>query len=177
MCQDLPLRWLDFLFGMCGVKTETFAVVLNFTFFTGKSNSSETFCTVLLYKLFMLFLLFQNFQESGSGFHRRNHQHLQFLSTRFRLRPASWLRLHVRSGASPLPHLQRFPQYLIGGVCLYFFLNRPLESVKFKHDSLKILTWKFARWQRANCFFHYWGMDFVMTWLFSIFAQNMVFLR
>ena len=37
---------------MCRTKTETLAVVHEFTFFTGKSNGSETFCTLLMYKFF-----------------------------------------------------------------------------------------------------------------------------
>ena len=45
------------LVGMCGAKTETLAVVRDFTFFTGTSKVSETFCTVLIYKLF----IFPNF--------------------------------------------------------------------------------------------------------------------
>ena len=38
-------------------KTETLAVVRDFTFFTGMSNGSETFCNVFLYKFF----IFPNF--------------------------------------------------------------------------------------------------------------------
>ena len=52
MCQASVLGWLDCLFTMCSTKTETLAVVREFTFFTGESNGSETFCTLLLYKLF-----------------------------------------------------------------------------------------------------------------------------
>ena len=33
MCQDLPLGCLNCLFGVCGAKTETFAVVREITFF------------------------------------------------------------------------------------------------------------------------------------------------
>ena len=61
MCQALVLGWLDCLFTMCRTKTETLAVVHEFTFFTGKSNGSETFCTLLLYKLFKFSNLFHNF--------------------------------------------------------------------------------------------------------------------
>ena len=61
MCQALVLGWLDCLFTMCSTKTETLAVVREFRFFTGKSNGSETFCTLLLYKLFKLSNLFHNF--------------------------------------------------------------------------------------------------------------------
>ena len=50
MCQALVLGWLDSFFTMCRTKTETLAVARDFTFFTGKSNGSETFCTLLLYK-------------------------------------------------------------------------------------------------------------------------------
>ena len=45
------------LVGLCGAESETLAVVRDFTFFTGTSNGSETFCTVFLYKLF----IFPNF--------------------------------------------------------------------------------------------------------------------
>ena len=41
MRQDLPLGWLDCLFGLCGGKTETLSVARKFTFFTGNSNASE----------------------------------------------------------------------------------------------------------------------------------------
>ena len=49
MCQALVLGWLDCLFTMCKTKTETLAVVHEFTFLTGKSNGYETFCTLLMY--------------------------------------------------------------------------------------------------------------------------------
>ena len=52
MCQALVLGWLDCLFAMCRTKTETFSVARDFTFFTGKSNGSETFFILLLYKFF-----------------------------------------------------------------------------------------------------------------------------
>ena len=52
MCQVLVLGWLDCLFAMCDAKKETLAIVSEFTFFTGMSNASETFFTVLLYNLF-----------------------------------------------------------------------------------------------------------------------------
>ena len=61
MCQALVLGWLDCLFTMCRTKTETLAVLCEFTFFTGKSNGSETFCTLLLYKFFKFSNLFHNF--------------------------------------------------------------------------------------------------------------------
>ena len=38
---------------------------MNLHFFTGKSNGSETFCTLLLYKLFKLSNLFHNFWSYG----------------------------------------------------------------------------------------------------------------
>ena len=60
MCQALVLGWLDCLFTMCRTKTETLAVVRDFTFFTGKSNGSQTFCTLLLYKIFKFSNLFHN---------------------------------------------------------------------------------------------------------------------
>ena len=47
MCQALVLVWLDCLLTMCRTKTETLAVVHEFTFFTGKSNGSETFAHYL----------------------------------------------------------------------------------------------------------------------------------
>ena len=37
----MPLGWLDYLFGMCGAKKETFAVVHEFTFYTGTCKNSE----------------------------------------------------------------------------------------------------------------------------------------
>ena len=61
MCQALVLGWLDCLFTMCRTKTETLAVACDFTFFTGKSNGSKTFCTLLLYKFFKFSNLFHNF--------------------------------------------------------------------------------------------------------------------
>ena len=45
-------RMIRLLVGMRGVETETLAVGRDFTFFTGKSNGSETFCTVFPYKFF-----------------------------------------------------------------------------------------------------------------------------
>ena len=39
-------------------KIETLAVVRDFTFFTGTSNGSETFCTVFIYKFTNLFRFF-----------------------------------------------------------------------------------------------------------------------
>ena len=61
MCQALVLGWLDCLFTMCRTKTETLAVVLEFTIFTGKSNGSETFCTLHMYKLFKFPYFFEFF--------------------------------------------------------------------------------------------------------------------
>ena len=49
----LAFRMSRLLVGLCGTKTETLAVARDFTFFTGTSNGSETFCTVFLYKLFI----------------------------------------------------------------------------------------------------------------------------
>ena len=60
MCQALVLGRLDCLFTMCRTKTETLAVVRDFTFFTGKSNGSETFCPLLMYK-FLNFHIFLEF--------------------------------------------------------------------------------------------------------------------
>ena len=39
MCQDLPLGCLNCLFGVCSAKTETFAVVFEFTYFTGGAKN------------------------------------------------------------------------------------------------------------------------------------------
>ena len=61
ICQALVLGWLDCLFTMCRTKTETLAVARDFTFFTGKSNGSETIFKLLLYKLLKLSNLFHNF--------------------------------------------------------------------------------------------------------------------
>ena len=60
MCQVLVLGWLDCLFTICRTKTETLAVVRDFTFFTGRSNVSETFCTLLMYKILKFPYLFHN---------------------------------------------------------------------------------------------------------------------
>ena len=59
MCQDLPIGCLNCLFGMCGAKTETFAVVREFTFFTGTCKNSEIFTQYFYVK----FLFFPNFSE------------------------------------------------------------------------------------------------------------------
>ena len=61
MCQALVLGWLDCLFTMCRTKTETLAIVRDFTFFTGKLNGSEIFCTLLMYKFLKFSNLFHNF--------------------------------------------------------------------------------------------------------------------
>ena len=61
MCQALVLGRLDCLFTMCRTKTETLAVARDFTFFTGKSNGSEPFCTLLLYKIFKFSYFFRIF--------------------------------------------------------------------------------------------------------------------
>ena len=50
MCQGLPL-------GCLRCRTETLAVVRDFTFLAGTSNGSETFCTIFIYKFF----IFTNF--------------------------------------------------------------------------------------------------------------------
>ena len=63
MCQALVLGWLDFLFALCRTKTETLAVARDFNFFTGRSNGSETFCTLLLYKLSNLFHNFWSYRS------------------------------------------------------------------------------------------------------------------
>ena len=54
MCQDLPLGWLDWLFGVYSAKTETLAVVHEFPFFTGTSKAYETFCKIFIYKFFIV---------------------------------------------------------------------------------------------------------------------------
>ena len=61
MCQASVLGWLDCLFTLWSTKTETLAVARDFKIFTGKSNGSETFCTLLLYKLFKFSYLFKSF--------------------------------------------------------------------------------------------------------------------
>ena len=66
MFQASVLGWLDCLFTLCSTKTETLAVAREFTFFTGKSNGSETFCTLLLYKFFKFSYLFHNFRSYRS---------------------------------------------------------------------------------------------------------------
>ena len=43
-------------------KKESLAVLRDFTFFTGKSNGSETFCTIFPYKFF-IFPIFSEFLE------------------------------------------------------------------------------------------------------------------
>src|SRR4051812_45079438 len=43
MCQDLPLGCLNCLFGMCSTKTDTFAIVHEFTYFTGKHTQFMKF--------------------------------------------------------------------------------------------------------------------------------------
>ena len=50
------------MFALCRTKTETLAVVREFTFFAGKSNGSETFWTLLMYKFF-IFTIFSEFLE------------------------------------------------------------------------------------------------------------------
>ena len=50
------------LVGMCGAETETLAVVRGFTFFTGMSKASKTFCIVFIYKMF-IFPIFSEFLE------------------------------------------------------------------------------------------------------------------
>ena len=47
-------RMIRLLVGMSGAKTETLAVVRDFTFLTGTSKVSKTFWTVFLYKCFYL---------------------------------------------------------------------------------------------------------------------------
>ena len=66
MCQALVLGWLDCLFTMCRTKTETLAVVHEFTFLTRKSNGSDYFWTLLLYKLFKFSNLAYNFRSYRS---------------------------------------------------------------------------------------------------------------
>ena len=62
MCHGLAFWWLDCLFAMCGAKTETLAVVRDFTFFTGTSKVSEIF-TQDLYTNFPGFHNFSEFLE------------------------------------------------------------------------------------------------------------------
>jgi hypothetical protein len=63
MCQELPLGCLNCLFGMCGAKTETFAVVHEFTYFTGMwkklkflySTSIQILDHVLIFQNFLIY--------------------------------------------------------------------------------------------------------------------------
>ena len=59
MCQGLPLGCLQCLF-VCVVQDRNFGCSARFTFFTGTSNGSDSFCTVLMYNLF----IFPNFGRS-----------------------------------------------------------------------------------------------------------------
>ena len=59
MCQYLPLGCLNCLFGVCSAKTKTFAVVCEFTFFTGTCKNSEIFTQYF----YANFLFFPNFSE------------------------------------------------------------------------------------------------------------------
>ena len=53
MSQYFSLGCLDCLFGMCGAKPETFAIVHEFTFFTRTCKNSKKNYIVLLCKNFM----------------------------------------------------------------------------------------------------------------------------
>jgi hypothetical protein len=57
MCQDLPLGCLNCLFGVCCAKTETFAVVFEFLYFTGTWKNSEIFIQYC-YAIFLVFSYF-----------------------------------------------------------------------------------------------------------------------
>jgi len=59
MCQDLPLGCLNCLFGVCCEKTETFAVVFEFLYFTGMHKNSEIFTQYF----HINYLLRRNFAE------------------------------------------------------------------------------------------------------------------
>ena len=59
MCQDLPLGCLNCLFGVCGAKTETFAVVREFTFLLEREKILK-FLHGTSMKIIYFFLIFQN---------------------------------------------------------------------------------------------------------------------
>ena len=50
MCQSLPLGYLQCLLA-CTVQDRNFGCSARFYIFTGRSNGSDSFCTVLLYNL------------------------------------------------------------------------------------------------------------------------------
>ena len=59
-------RMIRLLVSMCGAETETLAVAREFSFFTGMSKASETFCTVFLYNFFYFVLMFRSFYSYRS---------------------------------------------------------------------------------------------------------------
>jgi hypothetical protein len=61
MCQDLPLGCLNCLFGMCGVKTETFDVVHEFTFLLEHEKILK-FLQSYSMQFFYFFLMFRIFR-------------------------------------------------------------------------------------------------------------------
>ena len=65
---------------MYSTKTETLAVARDFTFFTGRSNGYETFCTLILYTLFKFSYLFHNFWSYKSLLNSRLLQTVLFLT-------------------------------------------------------------------------------------------------
>ena len=81
MCQDLPLGCLNCLFGVCCAKTETFAVVFEFPYFTGTCKNSEIF-TQYFYANFLFFPNFSEFLELQKYMF---HLHLYRLSCFHRL--------------------------------------------------------------------------------------------
>src|SRR3989337_4562165 len=76
MCQDLPLGCLNCLFGVCCEKTETFAVVFEFLYFTGTCKNSEIFTKYFYAKN----LFFPNFSEFFKLQKYMFHLHLYRLS-------------------------------------------------------------------------------------------------
>ena len=61
MCQALVLGWLDCLFTMCRTKTETLAVVRDFTFFYWKFKWVWNFLHITSVQIFKLSYLFHDF--------------------------------------------------------------------------------------------------------------------
>ena len=61
MCQALVLGWLDCLFTMCRTKTETLAVVREFTFFYWKVKWVWNFLHITYVQFFLNFHIFLEF--------------------------------------------------------------------------------------------------------------------
>ena len=59
----MPLGWLDCLFGMCSGKTETLAVVRDFTIFLLECRTALKLFALSFYTNFLFFLNFSEFLE------------------------------------------------------------------------------------------------------------------